>query len=86
MLEIIITTAIILGFILNIAFVNHPDTTSYTIAFVLSLLVEGAVMGMWWIWRRWRRLISGSGTESEPLRGGEHRRGSNGSDEESMVP
>jgi membrane protein implicated in regulation of membrane protease activity len=65
MLEIIVTAAIILGFVLNIFFVDHPDTTSYTAAFVLSLLVEGVILGLWWLWRKRRKLMPKTTRETE---------------------
>jgi hypothetical protein len=39
MFKELVSLAIIVGFILNILYVEHPDTTSYTIAFVLSMAV-----------------------------------------------
>ncbi|KAE9379442.1 hypothetical protein N431DRAFT_526566 [Stipitochalara longipes BDJ] len=39
MFKELVSLAIIVGFILNILYVEHPDTNSYTIAFVLSMAV-----------------------------------------------
>jgi hypothetical protein len=39
MFKEVVSLAIILGFIINIIYVDHPDTKSYTAAFVLSLVV-----------------------------------------------
>jgi hypothetical protein len=39
MFKELVSLAIIVGFILNIFYVEHPDTTSYSIAFVLSMAV-----------------------------------------------
>jgi hypothetical protein len=43
----IVSLAIILGFILNIIYVAHPNTTSYTIAFVLSLIALSPFTLLW---------------------------------------
>jgi hypothetical protein len=45
--EVVISGAIILGFLINIAFVAHPDATSYTIAFVISLVTLSPFV-LWW--------------------------------------
>lgn len=37
MFKELVSLAIIVGFILNIFYVEHPNTTSYTIAFVLGM-------------------------------------------------
>lgn len=94
-LQIIVTGAIMLGFVLNIIFVDHPDTTSYTVAFVISLAVEGLLLG---IWRKWgtrkvgkQKIMGGTDFENEPLRrdgtgSGERTSGDDGSvDEGQMV-
>ncbi|KAH8815921.1 hypothetical protein F5884DRAFT_747443 [Xylogone sp. PMI_703] len=49
-LEIIVTNAILINFILNFLFVAHPDTTSYTIYFIVSLLLESpfVLLYCWW--------------------------------------
>jgi hypothetical protein len=39
MFKEVVSLAIILGFILNILYVDHPNTNTYTAAFVLSLLL-----------------------------------------------
>jgi hypothetical protein len=43
----IVSFAIILGFILNIIYVAHPNTTSYAIAFVLSLIALSPFVLLW---------------------------------------
>jgi hypothetical protein len=50
MFKEIISLAIILGFILNIFYVAHPNTTSYTIAFVLSLFALSPFVLLWRYW------------------------------------
>jgi O-antigen/teichoic acid export membrane protein len=47
MFKEIVSLAIILGFILNIIYVAHPNTTSYTIAFVLSLIALSPFVLLW---------------------------------------
>ena len=39
MFKELVTLAIIVGFVLNILYVEHPDTSSYTIAFVVCMAV-----------------------------------------------
>lgn len=46
----IISLAIILSFIINLAFVPHPDTSSYTIYFTLSLLAISPFLMLWRFW------------------------------------
>lgn len=58
MFKELVSLAIIAGFILNIIYVDHPNTTSYTIAFVLSLsVISPVVFGVrYWIsWRQQRK-------------------------------
>jgi hypothetical protein len=50
MFKEIVSLAIILGFILNIIYVAHPNTTSYTIAFALSLLALSPFVLLWRYW------------------------------------
>ncbi|RFU25300.1 hypothetical protein B7463_g11031, partial [Scytalidium lignicola] len=50
-LEFIVTTAIIIGFILNVLYVDHPDTRSYTIYFVLGLLIQSPFILLWRWWK-----------------------------------
>jgi hypothetical protein len=50
MFKEIVSLAIILGFILNIIYVAHPNTTSYTIAFVLSLIALSPFLLLWRYW------------------------------------
>ncbi|KAL2074099.1 hypothetical protein VTL71DRAFT_7877 [Oculimacula yallundae] len=54
MFKEIVSLAIILGFIWNIIYVEHPDSRSYTIAFVGSLVVLAAFGGGWICWREVR--------------------------------
>ena len=39
MFKELVSLAIIVGFILNVLYVEHPDTSSYTIAFVVCMAV-----------------------------------------------
>jgi uncharacterized membrane protein YdfJ with MMPL/SSD domain len=48
--EIIFSAAIILGFFLNLFFVEHPNVTSYTITFAISMVVISPV-ALWWKYR-----------------------------------
>jgi hypothetical protein len=50
MFKEIVSLAIILGFILNIIYVAHPNTTSYTIAFAFSLLALSPFVLLWRYW------------------------------------
>ena len=50
MFKEIVSLDIILGFILNIIYVAHPNTTSYTIAFVLSLIALSPFVLLWRYW------------------------------------
>jgi len=52
LLEIIATNAIIIGFIFNVLFVEHPDSQSYTIYFAVGLLLQTPFLLLWWWWRR----------------------------------
>lgn len=69
--EVVVSGAIILGFLFNIAFVAHPDTTSYTIAFVISLVVLSPFV-LWWRYHSTKRALRESGAVEEdeeiPLR------------------
>jgi hypothetical protein len=56
MFKEIVSLAIIVGFILNILYVEHPNTTSYTIAFILSLAVISPFGLAWRYWVAPRRL------------------------------
>jgi len=58
MFKELVSLAIIVGFILNIFYVEHPNTTSYTIAFALSLAVLSPVALVWKYWVTSRRLRS----------------------------
>lgn len=50
--EVIVSLAIIFSFILNILYVDHPETISYTVGFVVSLLVMLPFMLAWRYWQR----------------------------------
>jgi len=50
MFKEVVSLAIILGFIWNILYVDHPDTRSYTIAFVGSLIVLSPFVLCWIYW------------------------------------
>ncbi|KAH8658795.1 hypothetical protein BGZ60DRAFT_434279 [Tricladium varicosporioides] len=52
--EVVISAAILLGFLLNILFVDHPNVASYTIAFVISLVVLSPFV-VWWKFRAMRK-------------------------------
>ncbi|KAH6681896.1 hypothetical protein B0J14DRAFT_225943 [Halenospora varia] len=52
--EVVISAAILLGFLLNILFVDHPNVVSYTIAFVISLGALSPFV-IWWKFRAMRR-------------------------------
>ena len=45
--EIVVSAAIISSFLLNIAFVDHPDVSSYTIYFIISLLAIPLLLLLW---------------------------------------
>jgi hypothetical protein len=45
--EVVVSAAIILGFLINLAFVDHPNITTYTIAFALSLAGLSPFV-FWW--------------------------------------
>lgn len=62
--EVVISGAIILGFFINLAWVAHPDVTSYTIAFVISLVVEAPFV-LWWRFRTARKELEESGLGDE---------------------
>jgi hypothetical protein len=48
--EVVFSTAIILGFFLNLFFVEHPNVTSYTITFIISMVIISPV-AVWWKFR-----------------------------------
>lgn len=48
MFKEIVSAAIIIGLLLNVAFVKHPDQSSYTIAFLVGLLIECPFLAVWW--------------------------------------
>lgn len=51
--EIIISAAILLGFALNVFFVDHPDVYSYTVAFIIGLAILSPVI----VWRYLRSMV-----------------------------
>ncbi|TVY36979.1 hypothetical protein LSUB1_G004346 [Lachnellula subtilissima] len=69
--EVVVSGAIILGFLINIAFVAHPNTTSYTIAFIISL-VGLSPFAVWWRYHATKRALREAGAVEEdeeiPLR------------------
>ncbi|KAG4433704.1 hypothetical protein IFR05_010813 [Cadophora sp. M221] len=50
MFKEVVSLAIILGFIWNILYVDHPDTRSYTIAFVGSFIALSPFVLGWIYW------------------------------------
>jgi len=64
MFKEVVSLAIIMGFILNVLYVDHPNTISYTIAFVISLAaISPFVLG--WKYRNvLRNLRPGRDVES----------------------
>jgi hypothetical protein len=71
MFKELVSLAIIVGFILNILYVEHPDTTSYTIAFVLSMAVFSPFALAWRYrdaLRQWRAIRDAAEeVEEEPV-------------------
>ena len=69
--EVVVSGAIILGFLFNIAFVAHPNTASYTIAFIISL-VRLSPFAVWWRYLATKRALREAGAVEEdediPLR------------------
>lgn len=69
--EVVISGAIILGFLINIAFVAHPDVASYTIAFVISLIILSPFV-FWWKYHTTKKELREAGVVEEdeeiPLR------------------
>ncbi|KAK0101462.1 hypothetical protein ONS95_006634 [Cadophora gregata] len=55
MFKEVVSLAIILGFIWNILYIDHPDTRSYTIAFVGSLIVLSPFVLGWIYWGELRK-------------------------------
>lgn len=51
LLEVIISLAIILSFVANLLWIDHPDTGSYTLYFVLSLLLIAPFPLAWKFWK-----------------------------------
>ena len=56
MFKEVVSLAIILGFMWNVLFVEHPDRATYTVAFVLSLLVLAPFVVFWRYWAATTRL------------------------------
>src|ERR1700712_1745090 len=67
MFKELISLAIILSFVGNILYIEHPDTRSYTAGFVLSLLALAPVVGVWWYWEVLRVWWIGSEWDNEEL-------------------
>ncbi|EPE35088.1 hypothetical protein GLAREA_10784 [Glarea lozoyensis ATCC 20868] len=59
--EVIVSAAIILGFFLNLFFVEHPNVTSYTITFAISMVVI-TPFALWW---RYRGILAKKAEETE---------------------
>ncbi|KAG9229046.1 hypothetical protein BJ875DRAFT_211778 [Amylocarpus encephaloides] len=53
--ECVISAAILIGFGINIAFVDHPNVVSYTAAFVVSLILLSPIV----IWYKNRKASVG---------------------------
>ncbi|CAL3972026.1 unnamed protein product [Diplocarpon coronariae] len=58
MFKEVISLAIILGFMWNILYVDHPDTKSYTLAFVGSLAALSPFVLGWMYWRELKRGVA----------------------------
>jgi hypothetical protein len=54
--EVVVSAAIILGFLINVAFVDHPNITTYTIAFALSLAGLSPFV-FWWRYRTMKKAL-----------------------------
>jgi len=53
MFKEVVSLAIIMVFIINIIYVDHPNSTSYTAAFVLSLIILSPFV----LWLKWGTLM-----------------------------
>lgn len=51
MFKEVVSLAIIVSFFLNLAYVPHPNSSSYTFYFVLSLLVISPFVFAWRFWQ-----------------------------------
>jgi hypothetical protein len=53
MFKEVVSLAIIMGFIINIVYVDHPNSASYTAAFVLSLIILSPFV----LWLKWGTIV-----------------------------
>ncbi|KAK2629105.1 hypothetical protein QTJ16_002208 [Diplocarpon rosae] len=58
MFKEVVSLAIILGFIWNLLYIDHPDTKSYTIAFVGSLAALSPLVLGWICWRESKKGVT----------------------------
>ncbi|CZR66259.1 uncharacterized protein PAC_16160 [Phialocephala subalpina] len=56
MFKEVVSLAIITGFVVNILYVPHPNSTSYTVAFILSLAAMAPFILVWKYWARARAI------------------------------
>ena len=56
MFKEVVSLAIIAGFVVNILYVPHPNSTSYTVAFILSLAAMAPFILVWKYWARARAI------------------------------
>jgi hypothetical protein len=66
MFKEVVSLAIILGFIWNVLFVEHPNKSTYTISFILSLLALSPFALLWRYWAAVRHLTELAELEDEP--------------------
>ena len=50
MIKEVISLAVILSFIMNVIWVDHPNTYTYTVAFTVSLILMAPFLGLWIYW------------------------------------
>lgn len=62
-----VSGAIIIDFVLNVLFVDHPDTASYTFYFSLSFLGLTPFMALWAYWMRDTSTTSNTGAARLPI-------------------
>lgn len=67
MFKEVVSLAIIFGFVLNVLYVPHPNSTSYTVAFVLSLAVMAPFILGWKYWARARAIRAAMEAHEESL-------------------
>jgi hypothetical protein len=66
MFKEVVSLAIILGFIWNVLFVEHPNRSTYTLSFILSLLALSPFVLLWRYWAAVRHRTELAGLEDEP--------------------